>query len=107
LVLLGAWRVYPVFTVIAASAVVLTAGYMLWALQRIYLGPPNEKYKDLAEINTRELVTLAPLAVIVLVLGIYPLLILDLQSPALVALAEKVVAAAPSATHLAAVGAGH
>jgi hypothetical protein len=45
--------------------------------------------------------------VIVLVLGIYPLLILDLQSPALVALAEKVVAAAPSATHLAAVGAGH
>ena len=107
LVLLGAWRVYPVFTVIAASAIVLTAGYMLWALQRIYLGPPNEKYRDLPEINTRELVTLAPLAVIVLVLGIYPLLVLDLQSPALLALAEKVLAAAPSATHLAAVGPGH
>jgi NADH-quinone oxidoreductase subunit M len=107
LVLLGAWRVYPVFTVIAASAVVLTAGYMLWALQRIYLGPPNEKYRDLAEINTRELVTLAPLAVIVLVLGIYPLLVLDLQSPALLALADKVIAAAPSATHLAGLGAGH
>jgi NADH-quinone oxidoreductase subunit M len=107
LVLLGAWRIYPVFTVIAASAVVLTAGYMLWALQRIYLGPPNEKYKDLAEINTRELLTLAPLAVIVLVLGIYPLLVLDLQSPALLALADKVIAAAPSATHLAALGAGH
>jgi NADH-quinone oxidoreductase subunit M len=107
LVLLGAWRVYPVFTVIAASAVVLTAGYMLWALQRIYLGPPNEKYRDLAEINTRELVTLAPLAVIVLVLGIYPMLVLDLQSPALLALADKVIAAAPSATHLAGLGGGH
>jgi len=101
LVLLGAWRVYPVLTVIAASAVVLTAGYMLWALQRIYLGPPNEKYKDLPEINGRELFTLVPLAVIVLVLGVYPMLVLDLQSPTLIALAEKVLDAAPAVTHLA------
>src|SRR5499425_488414 len=48
LVLLGAWQVYPVMTVIAASAVVLTAGYMLWTLQRMYLGQPNEKYLSLA-----------------------------------------------------------
>ncbi len=96
LVLMGSWKPYPVLTVIAASAVVLTAGYMLWALQRMYLGTPNPKYKDLAEINGRELFTLAPLAIIVLFLGIYPLAILKLQSPALVALAEKVVAAAPA-----------
>jgi NADH-quinone oxidoreductase subunit M len=96
LVLMGSWKPYPVLTVIAASAVVLTAGYMLWALQRMYLGAPNPKYKDLAEINGRELFTLAPLAIIVLFLGIYPLAILKLQSPALVALAEKVVAAAPA-----------
>ena len=43
LVLMGSWKVYPVLTVIAASAVVLTAGYMLWALQRMYLGAPNPK----------------------------------------------------------------
>ena len=44
LVLLGAWQRYPVLTVVAASAVVLTAGYMLWTLQRMWLGPLNEKY---------------------------------------------------------------
>src|SRR5499426_2126766 len=55
LVLLGAWRVYPALTVVAASAVVLTAGYMLWALQRMYLGPPNPKYESTGwEINGRE-----------------------------------------------------
>src|SRR5215475_6537947 len=70
LVLLGAWQVYPALTVVAASAVVLTAGYMLWALQRMYLGAPNPKYESLPEINGRELFTLAPLAVIVLLLGI-------------------------------------
>jgi NADH-quinone oxidoreductase subunit M len=101
LVLLGAWAAHPGLTVVAASAVVLTAGYMLWALQRIYLGPPNEKYAGLAEINGRELFTLAPLAVIVLVLGIYPMLVLNLQSPALVALTHRVLDAAPHATALA------
>ena len=56
--LLGAWqRCYPGdSTIIAASAVVLTAGYMLWALQRMYLGAPNPKYADTGwEINGREL----------------------------------------------------
>jgi len=95
LVLLGSWKAYPAFTVIAASSVVLTAGYMLWALQRIYLGPPNEKYANLPEINGRELFTLIPLAAIVLALGIYPMAILQFQAPALDALAQKVVAAAP------------
>ena len=97
LVLLGAWKVYPALTVVAASAVVLTAGYMLWALQRMYLGAPNPKYANTGwEINGRELFTLLPLAAIVLFLGIYPVAILNLQSPALVRLAEQVRAAAPA-----------
>jgi NADH-quinone oxidoreductase subunit M len=95
LVLLGAWTKFPGLTVVAASAVVLTAGYMLWTLQRIYLGKPNEKYLTLPEITPRELFTLVPLAVIVLFLGIFPSPILNLQSPALVKLNETVEAARP------------
>jgi NADH-quinone oxidoreductase subunit M len=95
LVLLGAWQTYPALTVVAASAVVLTAGYMLWTLQRIYLGKPNEKYLNLPEINFRELFTLAPLGAIVIFLGVYPMPILNLQSPALVRLNERVRAATP------------
>jgi NADH-quinone oxidoreductase subunit M len=96
LVLLGAWQVYPALTIVAASAVVLTAGYMLWALQRVYLGPPNEKYRTLPDINGRELFTLVPLGAIVIFLGIYPRPILRLQSPALVRLNERVEAAVPA-----------
>ena len=94
LVLLGAWQQYPGLTIVAASAVILTAGYLLWALQRMYLGQPNEKYLGLAEINGRELFTLVPLAAIVLFLGIYPTAILDLQSPTLLRLNEQVQQAA-------------
>jgi NADH-quinone oxidoreductase subunit M len=82
--------------VIAASAVVLTAGYLLWTLQRMYLGPPNEKYRALPEITPRELFTLIPLGAIVIFLGIYPRPIHDLQSPALLRLNNRVRAAAPS-----------
>src|SRR5262245_30282852 len=97
LVLLGAWQVYPALTVVAASAVVLTAGYMLWALQRVYLGPPNPRYATTGwEINGRELFTLVPLAAIVLLLGVYPKAILDLQSPALVKLSDQVKQVGPS-----------
>jgi NADH-quinone oxidoreductase subunit M len=96
LVLLGAWQGYPGLTVIAASAVILTAGYMLWALQRVYLGPPNEKYRTLPDMSGRELFTLIPLGAIVIFLGIYPRPILDLQSPALLRLNARVRAAAPS-----------
>src|SRR5690348_7700261 len=93
LVLLGAWRVYPGLTVVGASAVVLTAGYLLWTLQRMYLGKPNEKYLGLPEINGRELFTLVPLGAIVIFLGVYPTPILNLQSPALVDLNQRVLSA--------------
>jgi len=113
LVLLGAWKIYPALTVVAASAVVLTAGYMLWTLQRMYLGKPNPKYENLPDINMRELVTLVPLAIIVIFLGIYPTAILNLQSPALVNVAEQVraaggaTAAAPPASRVAAAAPQH
>ena len=97
LVLLGAWQKYPGLTVVAASAVVLTAGYMLWTLQRVYLGKPNEKYATLPDINARELFTLVPLGAIVIFLGVYPMPILNLQGPALLRLNDRVQAATPTA----------
>jgi NADH-quinone oxidoreductase subunit M len=94
LVLLGAWQYDPRLTIIAASAVVLTAGYMLWMLQRVWLGPVNEKYASLPDLSTRELVTLAPLAVIVIVLGVYPHAVLDLINPTLLSINASVSQAA-------------
>jgi NADH-quinone oxidoreductase subunit M len=83
LVLLGAWQRYPVLTIIGATAVILTAGYMLWTLQRVWLGKLNEKYATIEDVNGRELFTLVPLAAIVVVLGIYPSAVLDLMASSL------------------------
>jgi NADH-quinone oxidoreductase subunit M len=78
LVLLGAFERYRVITITATSGIILTAAYFLWTMQRVFLGPLNEQYAGLPEISLREAFTLTPLALIVVVLGFYPMPVLDL-----------------------------
>ena len=59
-------------SVIACFGVVLTAGYMLWTIQRVYLGPEKSEYKDFPEVNARELSILTPLAIMAVLLGVLP-----------------------------------
>jgi NADH-quinone oxidoreductase subunit M len=93
LVLLGAWQSHPVMTFFGAGTAILTAGYMLWCFQRIYLGPLNDKYALLPDLTAREIFMLAPLAAIVLLLGIYPHAILSLLNTSLTHLNQSVAAA--------------
>ncbi len=58
--------------VIAAFGVVLTAGYILWMIQRVYLGPQKPEYVGLPEANPREISILAPLAALAVLLGVLP-----------------------------------
>jgi NADH-quinone oxidoreductase subunit M len=95
LVLIGAWQTHPILTIFAAATAILTAGYLLWTYQRIYLGPFNEKYKAFPDLSFREAFCLVPLAIIVLILGVYPHAILGLLNTSLVHL-NQVVLAAPA-----------
>ena len=94
LVFLGAFQTQRVATIISASGVVLAACYVLWTIHRVFLGPlKKEEYGRFADLNWREWLTLAPLALIVVVLGFYPMPVLDLMSASLGALRDWVVAA--------------
>lgn len=81
LVFLGAFPVFTPITIVAMLSIVITAAYILWTYQRVFLGPLNEKYADLRDCNLREQVTLYPLAFIVILLGVFPHLILQLFQP--------------------------
>jgi NADH-quinone oxidoreductase subunit M len=78
LTLLGGWQRFPGITLLCATGIVLGAAYMLWTLQRVFLGPLNTKYSALPEIGRREVFTLVPLAFLVILLGFYPHPVLDL-----------------------------
>ncbi len=86
--LLGAFQTFRWLTIIGAITIVLTAGYMLWVLQRVFLGTLPDKWKNLTDMDGREMVMLAPLAVIIIFLGIYPSPVLDLMNSSVNYLAE-------------------
>jgi NADH-quinone oxidoreductase subunit M len=102
LVLLGAWQRYKIPTLFGAATVILTAGYLLWTIQQMFLGKPREDYAQmhLSEINARELCMLIPIGVVVLILGVYPHAVLDLLNVSLLNL-NKIVLAAAQGTALA------
>jgi NADH-quinone oxidoreductase subunit M len=89
LVLIGTFTRYPLLAVFAATALVLSAVYILWTYQRIMTGPVPEDDADgtegvrsLRDLVPRELAVVAPLIALLLVLGIYPKPALDVINPA-------------------------
>ncbi|WP_419776547.1 NADH-quinone oxidoreductase subunit M [Mycolicibacterium neoaurum] len=82
LVLIGTFSRFPVLAVIAALALVLSAIYILWAYQRMMTGPVTRGNESLRDLVPRELIVVAPLIVLLLVLGIYPKPALDVINPA-------------------------
>ena len=82
LVLIGAFTAYPALAVFAASALVLSAIYILWMYQRMMTGPVTPGNDTLRDLVPRELVVITPLIAILLVLGVYPKPALDVIDPA-------------------------
>ena len=82
LVLIGTFTRYPVLAVIASAALVLSAIYILWMYQRMMGGPVTEGNDRLRDLIPRELAVVAPLIALLLVLGVYPKVALDVINPA-------------------------
>lgn len=82
LVLIGTFTRYPVLAVFAATALVLSAIYILWMYQRMMTGAVTEGNERVRDLVPRELVVVAPLIALLIVLGVYPRPALDVINPA-------------------------
>ena len=72
LVLLGTFGVSPVHAAFAATGVILSAVYMLWMYQRVIWGEvTNPHNESLTDITTRERLTLVPLLLLIVWMGVY------------------------------------
>jgi NADH-quinone oxidoreductase subunit M len=92
LVLIGSFPALPSLTIIAAFGVVLAAIYLLWAYERVFTGvPEKEENKVLSDLSAREIALLAPLVILVLVIGLYPNLLLEKITPSTEAVIDHVV----------------
>jgi NADH-quinone oxidoreductase subunit M len=75
----------------AATALIFGAAYTLWMVKRVYFGDvANDHVKELSDINPREYLMLALLAVAVLAMGLYPKPFTDVMDASVVELLKHV-----------------
>jgi NADH-quinone oxidoreductase subunit M len=67
-----AWAAIMTLAIISCFGVILTAGYMLQTMQRVFFGPEKPEYKGFPEVDRREIVVLTPLTIMAVLLGILP-----------------------------------
>jgi NADH-quinone oxidoreductase subunit M len=73
LVLIGAFRTEPIMAVIASTAVIISAAYLLWAIQRILFNSLDKlENEHIPDLNGRELAVMIPLIACIVWLGVYP-----------------------------------
>lgn len=89
-VVLSSWQYSKFLAIVAASGVILTAGYILWAIQRVYLGA---EYKgphadEITPINGRETAIATILLALAIWFGIYPAVLLDVMDGSIAELVQ-------------------
>ncbi|MFP5331582.1 MAG: NuoM family protein, partial [Acidimicrobiia bacterium] len=77
--------------VLGAIGTVLTAGYMLWMLQKVNLGEPSEEWvgKEFRDVDRFELSAWVPLIVLIVVIGFYPRVVFGATTDAVVSLVNN------------------
>ncbi len=81
MVFLGAFTYSPWITGVATIGMLLTAAYILWTMQRVYLGPANPAHAEFKDLNWWESVGIVPLAVCSILFGVVPMIALKIYLP--------------------------
>ena len=81
LVLVGTYTRYPVAAIIGTLGIILAALYILIPVQKILHGPTTPGNENLADLNLREKIAIAPVILVIVLMGFYPKPVLDLINP--------------------------
>ncbi len=90
LILLGGFTASKMAGAFAATGVIIGAGYMLWLYQRVFFLEVTPKVSVLKDIDIREILTLAPMIVLIFWIGIYPNAFLGFLHPSVEHLLSRV-----------------
>jgi NADH-quinone oxidoreductase subunit M len=90
LIVRGAYPVLTIYTAISMIGLLFTGAYILKGIKSVLHGPLNEHWAHgehkISEINTREILVMLPLMILILIIGVWPAWILDVINKAVVAL---------------------
>ncbi|MGM0507306.1 MAG: complex I subunit 4 family protein [Bacteroidota bacterium] len=87
---LGAFEAFRWIAIVSVFGIIITAGYVLWAIQRVFLGKGSEEVLSLKDLTPREMLAFLPLIILILLLGVYPSVAIELMNTSLSHLVEFV-----------------
>jgi NADH-quinone oxidoreductase subunit M len=83
----GAFAIIPGLAAIGVLGIIITAAFILWKLiQMPFLGPLNQRWAAMRDMTPWEVVSMVPLAVFMVLIGLYPKPILDIINGAAVSI---------------------
>jgi NADH-quinone oxidoreductase subunit M len=82
LIITGLFGVRPLFGLLAGLTMILGVIYMLYMYQRVMLGEINADHKGFSDLSLRETLVLGLIAVLVIIFGVYPQVVLNFTGPA-------------------------
>jgi NADH-quinone oxidoreductase subunit M len=93
LVIVASFKANFWYAFVAALTLILGAAYTLWLVKRVIWGEVgNDGVASLKDLNAREFIVLATLAVAVLALGVWPAPLLDVMRPSIELLVDQLTA---------------
>ena len=89
-VFLGTFDKHEFFTIVGVIGIVLTTGYILWMIQRVFWGELNEKWKEIGDATAWwERGPLLAMVAVMFAVGVYPAVVLDLLETGVAPIAER------------------
>lgn len=89
LVFIGTFPVWQLATVLAAFGIVITAGYLLWMLQRVFMGPLSEQWTHLGDANPLELFYVGVMVAVIVGVGVFPSVLTDVIKSGVVPVVQR------------------
>ncbi len=91
MVIIASFKANFWFAFLAATTLILGAAYTLWMVKRVLYGEvANEQVAKLQDLNSREFIVLAILAISVLLVGLWPAPLVDMMNVSVELLIEQV-----------------
>ena len=86
---IGAYKIYPIITIICVTGIVITAFYVLRVVQKVFYGPEKQEFKGLKDANKVEFAALFLLMLFIVAIGVYPFYMMKVIHSSVLPIAMK------------------